>query len=496
MRTLSLLVLFVAPLAFAQAPTPAKPAKVDPAFAKSGIADWTKPPAPTKEPTFKPPVAKRMRLKNGMAVLVVENTALPILSMTLYVPGAGAAYDPQGKGGTAAFTADLLDEGAAGMSALDIAGEIDRLGASFGAGVDTDAAQVSVSTLTKTLDPTLELVTKILTQPAFDDKEAERVKGDRVTSLELRRDRPREVAVNILNAAVYGAATPYGRPTTGTREEFKNVSVADARAFYKERWNPATMTLVVAGDVQAAALKTKLDATLGAWKMPGAKRPTKPVVRPVAKPPRLLLVDRAAAAQSDIRIGLVGLDRKDRRYYQFEVFRTVLGDGFTSRLVQRLREQLGITYGAGAYMDWRVGRGLFQISTAIVTPETPRGVSEIIKIVDTLGTTDVPAEELDKAKQNLIRALPARFDTNSATVFAFVELVQNGLPDTWWQTYAANVRRVTARDVKTVARTLFASKKLVFAVVGDMSKVRSGLDQLGLGEPALHDLYGMPIAAK
>src|SRR5205085_7213808 len=126
--------------------------------------------------------------------------------------------------------------------------------------------EVSMSTLSKTLDASLDLFTKIVSAPAFDDKEADRVKGDRVTSLELRRDRPREVAAIMLNANLYGAGTPYGHPGAGVREEFKSVTIADARAFYTEHWNPATMTLVVAGDVDAAALKTKLDAGLGAWK--------------------------------------------------------------------------------------------------------------------------------------------------------------------------------------------------------------------------------------
>ncbi len=477
----------------APVPLPPPAPKVDPAFAKSGIADWTKPPAPTKEPVFKAPVVKRLKLKNGITLLVVANKALPIVSMTLVVPGAGSSGDPAGKGGLAAFTADLLDEGAGGLSPIAIAQELDRLGASMGVGVDVDTAQVSLSTLTKTLDSSLELLAKVVTQPGFDDKEVERVKGDRVITLEQRRDRPREVAAVMLNAALYGLGSAYGHPSSGVREEFKGLGVADAKAFYTERWNPATMTLVAAGDVEPAKLKAKLDGGLGAWKPTGAKPVPKLVTTPAKPGSRLLLVDRAAAAQSDVRIGLVGPERKDRRYFQFEVLRTVLGDGFTSRLTQRLREQLGITYNAGAVMDWRRAPGPFVIASAIVTPETARGLSEIIKLVDDLATTDVPAEELEKAKQNMIRALPSHFDTNSSTVDAFVELVRHGLPDDWYTRYASSVRKVTARDVKSVARTVVPSKRLVFAVVGDMTKVRADLDKLGLGEPALHDLYGMPL---
>lgn len=497
MRTAKLVSILV--LASAATPALAKkmPQPEPPApsvFDKSGISDWTKPPAPTTEPTFKAPVAKRLKLENGISLLVIENHKLPIVSMSLVVPGAGSSGDPKGKGGLASFTADLIDEGAGGLSAIAIAEETDRLGAGIGISIDTDAAYISVSTLSKTTDETTTLVTKLLTEPAFDDKEGERVKGDRLTALELRRDRPREVASIMLNAAIFGMDSAYGHPTTGVREEFKSITVADARAFYAERWNPAAMTLVIVGDIDPKALKAKLDAGLGAWKPKGAKKPGKISTAPAKITSRLLLVDRKDAAQSDVRIGILGLDRKDKRYFAFEVFRTTLGDGFTSRLTQRLREQLGITYGASASMDWRLARGPFVVGTAIVTPSTGQGISETLKIIDDLGTKDVPAEELDKSKQNLIRALPAMFGTNASVAQAFAELALFGLPDNYYTRYSDGIRKVTAKDVKAIAKSAAPSTKLVISVVGDMSKVRADIDKLGLGDATMHDLYGLPLA--
>jgi zinc protease len=470
------------------------PALAQAPFARSGIADWSQQPKPTAEPAFKPPVAKRQKLKNGMSLLLVENRALPIVSMQLVIPGAGAASDPKVKGGLASFTADLLDEGAGDLTAIGIAQESDRLGAGVSAAVDTDAAYVTVSTLTKTLEPTLDLVTKIVTQPTFDAAEFARVRGDRMTALELRRDRPREVVGIVLGGALYGADSPYGHPTTGIREQFKDITLADVQTFYKERFNPAAATLIVVGDFDARALRAKLDAGLGTWTQPAAKKPVKPAARAEKLGRRLLLVDRKDAAQSDVRIGLVGIERKDARYDALEVLASTLGGGFTSRLVQRLREQLGITYGAGAGMSYRVARGPFLISTAIVTPETSTGLSEIVKMLDELATRDVPADELDKSKQNLIRALPAQFGTNMATASAFAELVLHGLPDNWYAGYAARIRKVGAKDVRAAARSIIPSKNMVIAIVGDLGKIRGDLDKLGLGEPAMYDLYGAPLA--
>lgn len=469
------------------APAIAAPATAAP-FDRSGITDWTQPPAPGPEPTFAPPTAKRSRLKNGIAVVVIENHTLPIAAISVLVQGAGTAGDPKGKRGLAAFTADMLDEGAGGMSALAISDEQARLGAEIAIGAGADAARISVSALTRTLDPTLDLLAKIVTQPAFEPAELDRVKGDRMTSLEQRRDRPREVAALVLDQALFGSESPYGHPGAGVRDDVKTIATADVQAFYRQHWSPAATTIVVAGDVEAAAITARFEATLGSWRAPGAKPAVPPRIADAKLARRLLLVDRPGAAQSDVRIGRIGPDRHDKRYFAFEVLRTILGDGFTSRLTQRLREQLGITYGAGAGMQWRKARGPFVIGSAIVTDKTALGITETIKILDDLAATDVSAEELDKAKQNLIRALPSEFETNGGTAAAFAELALHGLPDHWYAKFAGEIRKVTAAEVKAAAKALIPSGTMAIAIVGDLGKIRPELDKLGLGAPAAYDL--------
>src|SRR5262249_32627540 len=159
-----------------------------------------------------------------------------------------------------------------------------------------------------------------------------------------------------------------------------------------------------------------------AWRPAAARPATRPVAKPPASPMRLLLVDRPDAAQSDVRIGTIGPSRNDPRFFAFEVLRNIVGGGFTSRVTQPLPEQLGIIYHAYTDMSWRTSPGPFVIGAGIVTPETATGISEVFKILDDLAANDAPAAELDKAKLNLVRALPARFETNAATAAAFAEL--------------------------------------------------------------------------
>jgi len=493
---LALVIAAIAPAG--AAPAGAAPGSAAPPgapFARSGIADWTVPPAPGAESAFVPPSARRSKLKNGIAVLVIENHTLPIAAIELLAIGAGSAADPARRRGLAAFTADMIDEGAGGLSALAVSDEQARLGAEIATRADPDAARISVRALTRTLDPTIDLLAKIVTQPAFDATEFERVKGDRLTALDQRRDRPREVAALVLDGALYGSESAYGHPVSGVRDDVKAIAAADVQAFYRARWNPAAMTIVIAGDVDAAAITARLDAALGGWRPAGVKPPAIPSAAAARLTRRLLLVDRPGAAQADVRIGRIGPDRRDPRYFGFEVMRTILGDGFTSRLTQRLREQLGITYGAGAGMQWRRARGPFVISTAIVTDKTAVGIAETIKILDDLASTEASAAELDKAKQNLIRALPAQFETNTRTAAAFVELAVHGLPDDWYARFAGAVGVVTAAEVKAAAKALIPSGTMAIAIVGDLAKFRPELDKLGLGAAAAFDLEGAPLPA-
>jgi zinc protease len=464
-------------------------------FEKSGITDWTKPPVPGPDPAFKPPIAQRLRLDNGIAVLVIENHTLPIVAIDLFVAGAGAAQDPPHRGGLAAFTADLVDEGAGGLSALALADAQERLGSRIRTWVDTDAAWLSMSALSRSLAPALDLLAKVVTQPAFDTSEVARVKGDRVTYIEQRRDRPPEVAAIVLVEAMFGLDSPYGHPIAGVRDDVQAVTSAEVQAFYRAHWAPAAMTLVIVGDVEPGALKAKLYATLGSWR-PGAPNPPSGSATattkqppsgpsPPSKPPtpsrvaRLLLVDRPGAVQSDERIG--------------EVLRTVLGGGFTGRITQRLREQLGIIYHGYATMEWRVAPGPFVIDAAIDTPKTATGISEVIKMLDDLASQDVPAAELDKAKQNLVRALPTMFAANAATASAFSDLALHGLPDDWYTQYADGIRKVTAANVKAAAQAMLPSGSMAVSLVGDIAKIQPELDKLGLGPAARYDLDGAPL---
>jgi zinc protease len=456
----------------------------------SGI-DWSRPPALGPTPSFRPPHATRLKLRNGVALLVIENHRLPLYAIEVVVAGAGSARDPSGQSGLAAYTADLLDEGAAGLGPLALSAAIEQLGADLHTSAQPDAAHLSVIGLCRTLDPTLTLLEAILTAPALDEKEAARVHADRLAAVRLRRDRPREIGQMIVGGAIHGIGSAYGHPGSGVSADFERLTIADARAFYAAAYRPERTTVVIAGDVDPEALRARLDRGLGAWQPGAAPDLAAPGAGVKAPDGRLLFVDRPGAEQSDLWIGAPGLTRKDPRYLPAQLAATILGGTFTSRLNRRLREELGYTYGAGARLITFQGAGTALIYTMVFTPATADSLKEILRISGELAAGPIGADELAKGKQTLLRALPETFETCAGAADAFASLVEDGLPDDYYDGYGAGIDKLTVDDVRAGA-AFFLPGALRIVVIGDQTAVGPAVDALGLGKPVPYTPDGLP----
>ncbi len=466
-------------------------------FATSSVVhadvDWSKPPPLGAESTYTPPRPTRTLLANGASLLVVENHALPLATILAVMPGAGSTADPAGEAGLAAYTADLLDEGAGNLGSVELARRIESLGARMSAFAGRDAAFLQVSALTRNLAPSVEIMAKVLADPSFDAREGQRVHEDRLAEIALRRDRSGAVASLILLAALYGPSAPYGHPELGYAHDLTHITVADAHAFYRTHYDPSRLIVVVAGDVDPAAVRTLLDGTIGAWR-PHGKLATAapPAVRPVSPPGRLLVVDRPGAQQTSLRLGALGVTRGDPRAYATEVMATILGGTFTSRLSRRLREELGYTYGILAAATYLHHTGELTIETDVVTDKTHESIAEILRIIGELAKTPVSDAELQAAQRHLVRQLSQQFVSNDDIAQSFAVTALAGMPDDWFATYAAHVDAVTAADVRAAAATL-AGNGLIAVVVGDLAEIAPGLKPLGLGPIVRFDSDGEQV---
>jgi predicted Zn-dependent peptidase len=195
---------------------------------------------------------------------------------------------------------------------------------------------------------------------------------------------------------------------------------------------------------------------------------------------KVYLIDKPGAAQSQIRIGWVGVPRSTPDYFPLRVLNTVLGEAFTSRLNNNLREVHGYAYGASSRFDMRLSAGAFYAAAGVQTDKTAEAVKEFFNELARIHEP-VPAAELEKAKNYLALLMPRSFETTRGTADALAQAWVYDLPADYYTTYADRVRAVTAADVQRVADRNIHPDKLAVVVVGDRKTIEPGLKALNLG---------------
>ena len=447
------------------------------------------------DPSFTLPQLQRRKLSNGLDVLIVEHHELPVVTMNLVVRG-GAAADPADRAGLATVTADLLDEGTESRNALELSDRLASIGVNLNSSADWDANRITMTTLTRHLDTALGLFSDILLHPAFRDNDVSRIRQSRLQGLVQARDNATTIASQVYASLLYGASHPYGHPQSGTQASINAITASDLRSYYDTYYKPNNSTLIVVGDVKPDALVARLENAFGIWKTGSV-----PAVDVTARPAQrdkttIYLVDRPGAAQSVLNIGQVGAPRSTPDYFTRLVLNQMLGGAFVSRVNLNLREAKGYTYGARTSFDYRRGAGPFTASAGVQTAVTKESVSEFLKELRGIrGDIPITQKELDQAKESLIRGFPRTFETPAQIAVRLTDVALFGLPDSYFNTYIAGIRNVTAADVTRVANAAIDPAHLAILVVGDRSVIEPGLRSLeGIGTTiTVLDADGRPV---
>jgi zinc protease len=447
-------------------------------WAAAGI-DWDHPPAPAPDVAYTPPTPETFELPNGIHVVLIPNHRLPLVSIRMVHTRAGAREDGA-QAGLASLTADLLDQGAGKLDAIELPKALERLGAHLDTGVSEDATVVWLDTLASTLDGSLALLASVTLAPHFDKDDVERVRADVIEDLKQRPQEPRRVANLIFDQLVFGDH-PYGRPVSGSIDSVAALDGDDVRAFWAKHYTPTNVTIVVAGDVDRPTLEKALKQRFRAWKA-RALHAAKPPALPAAATPTLAFVDRPGAPQSVVMIGARGPSAADPSYFANEVVNTAIGGSFAARLNHRIREELGYTYGIYSQF-WRgAWVGSWSASTSLETKVTRAGIDEALAILADARTAELGADELARTEQLMMRGMPQDFETDAQVAGQFAGLVAAGRPLDWYQDWTAQVEQVTAAQARDAAAAAWAN--LTIVVVGDWKAVGPELE--GLGLPIVH----------
>ncbi|MEI6813873.1 MAG: pitrilysin family protein [bacterium] len=462
-------------------------ALMTPALSAQGTFDRTKVPGLGKTPALKLPAVERSALGNGVAIQLVGQHEVPIVQLTLVVDG-GSRLDAK-QPGLASFATRMLTEGAGSRDANALQSELAFLGANLFANAGSDAFSVSLNVPKRSLAAALDLMADVVLRPKFSATDVRKQRDLALAGILQRKDQPTQLAAIAFNQLMFPEGHPYHNPASGDSATIAALDSARVRSFYAGAYVPQRARFIVVGDISLGEIKPMLQSRFGAW---AASTPL-PVPAVTANAVsnsavKVYLVDKPGAAQSVIYIGVPGADRLSPDYPALRVMNTILGGSFSSRLNSNLRETKGYTYGISSDFRFAPVPGPFQISSSVRTNVTDSSLVEIFKEIKAIRDVPVDNAELERAKNYVALAIPGSFETNAQIAGQFVTLGTFGLPLSSVSELGPRITAVTAGDVQRVARQYVPVEKVTVLIVGDLAKIRAGVEALKLGPSALLDV--------
>ncbi len=438
-------------------------------------------PPPARQPAFTPPTPLRSRLENGLEIMVVELPGLPIVAFGIMLRG-GAVSDPQHLPGLSSFTAEMLSEGTSTKTSQEIAGAFDFIGARLSTDVRREHALLATETLTKHWPAALELVADLIKNPTFPEHELERVRRELLTDLRRSKDDPTAVAEQVMCGLVFDQETGYGHPIHGTEAAVESLTRDDVAAMFRQAYGPAGATMMVAGDVNLAAVTRQAQAALGDWQAPSRTLPEpKGVAEGGVDAATIYLVDRPGAAQSVVRALHATIPRNHPDYFGLLLLNYAFGGQFAARLNQNLRQDKGYSYGYQSIVQWHLGPSLLYAGGSVETHVTKESVAETLReFRDVHSDRPITQAELDAAKAGILQSYPASFERPSQLINHLLQMVLFDLPIDYFHTVKPNIEAVDLEGVQRIGGELVRPDQLCLLVVGDRQAVEPGLLELGL----------------
>ncbi|KQW51412.1 MULTISPECIES: pitrilysin family protein [unclassified Roseateles] len=442
--------------------------------------------ATVKTPAELPPFGKdkplavpkitQQTLPNGLQVWVVPRNGIPRVDYVLAVRGAGFGADAPDAPGRAKLLAGLLSEGTTQRSSKQIAEAAQAMGGAVGASASNDGISVAGNALASHAGAMAKLLAEVARQPAFPDGEVQLAKTNALQGLKAASTQPAFRAAKALDGAIYGGHA-YGR-TQETEAAINAVTAAGLRAEHARRFRPDRALLVITGRIDsAAALKLARDA-FGDWKTSGEAVPelTPP---PATAPVQRLLLERPGSVQATLRLGRPGMAASGDEQVALRLASTILGQGFSSRINQNLREEKGYTYGARAGgVSWRVG-GAITGGADVRNEVTAASMTEYINEYRRIGTEPVPEAELGMNKRYMAGSYLVSTQLQGSVARQLASNWLVGLPAEFLGNFVPAIQKVTAAEVQAVGKKYFNPDEQSWVVVGDAAKIAEQLKAFG-----------------
>jgi zinc protease len=425
-------------------------------------------------PITLPPI-HREQLPSGLSVVIAERPGVPLAAVRLVLRG-GSSLDPPRRSGLAHLVTLAARRGTKRRTGPEIDLAVESLGAELGAGVDEDASYYGLSAPSEVLPRCLDVLADVAASPVFPAAEVQRLKRREVAALAHDLDEPAVVADRAMLAAAFGDH-PYGHSPEGRVRDLTEARRADVTAFHARHYRPSEGIVIVVGKVDAAETLALVRRKFGGWVRPdGASAPV-----PAPAPPEtaVVVVDKPDVTQTQVRIASAGFPRKSPDYIPGIVASALLGGGFTSRLMEAIRVNRGLSYGVRSRFATSAAGGVFFVST-FTKVETTAEIVEVTLDETARFCEDGPTEdELERTRSYLCGLFPLSLETHDQLAEKLADLALFDLADDEITGFRERVRAVTPETCREAARRYFPVKRRVVVAVGPAKAIARSLERFG-----------------
>ena len=437
--------------------------------------DRTKPPETPPIPTYKLPPIHETRLPNGLEVVLVEDSRLPLVTARLNFR-AGSKYDPKDMPGLSGAVAALITEGTKTRSARQISEETDALGGSLSGQEGTDSLTLAAGVLSENLPKMLELMADVARNANFPADEVNLHKQNRLQELMAEHAEPGFLAGETMAEVVYNN-TPLAH-IAPTPEAVKKLDAKVLAGFRDTYLVPNNATLILIGKLPAQTEVMKLIAAqFGSWEQ--KPLPAAPKVEPPAAKRQIVLVDRPGSVQADIHVGRLAPNHLSPEFFPLMVGDTILGGGTNSRMFKDIREEKGYAYDAHSSYSAHRDAGDFEAVTQVRNEVFEAALKAVIAELDQMAQKPVAGQELSGTKNFLAGLYLLGLETQSGLANQLNSMKALGLPNNYLETYTTRVRSVEPDQILAVAKKYIAPEQAAIVVVGDASKIGEALKKFG-----------------
>ena len=451
--------------------------------------DRSSKPVDGPQPRLNLPKVWRHDYDKGISIYGAKQDELPLVSFGISIEG-GMLLDDPNKIGVANLVTDIMMQGTANKTPIELEEAIDALGSSINMSTGKQSININVNTLKRNFLPTLALVEEILFEPRWDSNEFDRVKRQTAELIKRRSAVPSTIASRVFNKLNYGSHI-LANPTLGTVESVQSISINDLKNYVNANFSADLATISIVGDVSRSEAVNAFKNMVNRWDIQNVNFNNYEIPKP-NKSAKVYFVDVPNAKQSEIRIGYLGIPRTHEDFYATTVMNMKLGGNFSGDVNMVLREEKGFTYGARTRFSGSKYPGTFIASSAVRSNTTEESVN-IFKNLLTNYSNPISEDDLEFTKNVTLKSNARRFETLGALRGMIANIATYDLPFDYIKAEEEQVRSMTIQSHNQLVKKYIRPDEMIYLVIGDAKTQMDGLKSLGYGDPILLNENGSRV---